>query len=61
MNRIAGRSWIVLLLIFALIGGMAFFVMEFSGNARQWVFFDGSPHVYDGMKPQGGVLLDREG
>lgn len=61
MNRIAGRSWIVWLLVLALIGGMGFFVMEFSGNARQWVFFDGSPHVYDGMKPQEGVILDREG
>ena len=61
MNRIAGRSWIVLLLVTALIGGMAFFVMEFSGNARDWVFFDGSPHVYDGVKPQGGILLDRDG
>lgn len=61
MNRIAGRSWIVLLLVFALIGGMAFFVMEFAGNAREWVFFDGSPHVYDGMKPQDGVILDRDG
>ena len=61
MNRISGRSWIVWLLVLALIGGMGFFVMEFSGNARQWVFFDGSPHVYDGMKPQEGVILDREG
>ena len=61
MNRIAGRSWIVWLLVLALVGGMAFFVMEFAGNARQWVFFDGSPHVYDGAKPQGGILLDREG
>ena len=61
MNRIAGRSWIVWLLVLALIGGMAFFVMEFTGNARQWVFFDGSPHVYDGQKPQGGVILDRDG
>ena len=40
MNRISGRSWIVWLLVLALIGGMGFFVMEFSGNARQWVFFD---------------------
>lgn len=60
MNRIAGRSWIVMLLVFALIGGMIFFVAEFSINARQWVYHDGSPHVYDGTKPQNGVILDRE-
>lgn len=61
MNRIAGRAWIVLVLVFALIGGMAFFVMEFSNNAQSWVFFSGSPHVYDGLKPADGILLDRSG
>lgn len=61
MNRIAGRSWIVLLLVFALIGGMAFFVMEFASDAGEWVFFDGSPHVYSGSKPAEGILLDRSG
>lgn len=61
MNRIAGRSWIVLVLVLALMGGMAFFVMEFASDARQWVFFDGSPHVYSGMKPADGILLDRSG
>lgn len=61
MNRIAGRSWIVLLLVFALVGGMAFFVVEFTSDAREWVFFDGSPHVYSGSKPTDGILLDRTG
>ena len=61
MNRIAGRSWIVMLLIMALIGGMMFFVVEFTSDARDWVFFDGSPHVYSGSRPSDGLLLDREG
>lgn len=61
MNRVAGRSWVVLLLVLALIAGMAFFVMEFTNNARAWVFFDGSPHVYSGAKPAEGILVDREG
>ena len=61
MNRVSGRSWVVLLLVFALIGGMAFFVLEFTNNARTWVFFDGSPHVYSGSKPAEGILVDREG
>lgn len=61
MNRVAGRSWVVLLLVFALIAGMAFFVMEYTNNARAWVFFDGSPHVYSGSKPAEGLLVDREG
>lgn len=61
MNRIAGRSWIVMLLVLALVGGMAFFVIEYVSEAREWVFFSGSPHVYSGSKPASGVLLDREG
>lgn len=61
MNRIAGRAWIVLFLVFALIGGMVFFVIEFSGNAREWVFFSGSPHVYTGGRLASGVITDRTG
>lgn len=61
MNRIAGRSWIVLLIVFALIAGILFFVIEFAVNAREWVFFSGSPHVYNGSKPDEGVVTDRSG
>lgn len=61
MNRIAGRSWIVMVLVLALLGGMAFFVIEFTGNAREWVFFSGSPHVYSGATPDDGFVLDRNG
>ena len=61
MNRIAGRSWIVMVLVLALLGGMIFFVIEFSGKAREWVFFSGSPHVYSGSVPEDGRVLDRSG
>lgn len=61
MNRIAGRSWIVMLLVLALVLGMTFFVVEFTSDAREWVFFEGSPHIYDGAKPADGILLDRGG
>ena len=61
MNRIAGRSWIVMVLVLALLGGMAFFVIEFTGNAQEWVFFSGSPHVYSGATPDDGFVLDRSG
>lgn len=61
MNRISGRSWIVMLLVLALMVGMAFFVVEFTSDARDWVFFDGSPHVYNGSRAKDGILLDREG
>lgn len=61
MNRIADRAWIVLLLAFALVAGMAFFVCEYAAEARDWALFDGSPHVYSSGKLSSGTLTDREG
>lgn len=61
MNRIAGRAWFVLVLAFALVAGMAFFVYEYATQAEDWTFFDGSPHVYTGIRLSEGTLTDREG
>ena len=61
MNRIAGRSFVVLVLALALIAGMAFFGAEFYMNAEQWVLFPGSPHVYTGGRMEDGVITDRNG
>lgn len=61
MNRIAGRTFIVMLLVFALLGGSVFFLGEYFAGAQDWVMFSGSPHVYSGSKLNSGMLLDREG
>lgn len=61
MNRIASRSWIVLVFVLILVVGTVFFLGEFALNAENWVFFPGSPHVYQGMKLEQGVIADREG
>ncbi len=61
MNRIANRSWIVLVLALLLMGGTLFFVVEFVNNAEEWVFFPGSPQIYSGTKPADGLILDRSG
>lgn len=61
MNRIARRSWIVLVFVFLLVAGTVFFLNEFVSNAEDWVFFTGSPHVYSGSKPEQGVITDRDG
>ena len=61
MNRIAGRSWIVLVFVLILLAGTIFFLSEFVLNAEEWVYFPGSPHVYSGMKPERGVIADRDG
>ena len=61
MNRVAARSGIVLLLVFILLGGFAFFVVEYVTQADDWVVFAGSPYVYQGGKISCGVVTDRDG
>ncbi len=61
MNRIATRALAVLLLAAVLLGGMGFFLVEYSQNASKWVVFDGSPHVYKGDNINCGVTTDRSG
>lgn len=61
MNRIASRSWIVMVLVIALVAGTVFFLGEYTLNGREWAYFSGSPHVYSGIKLGTGVLMDRSG
>lgn len=61
MNRIASRSWIVILLAVLLVGGTLFFVGEFFLNAESWVRFAGSPHLYNGNQLDSGIITDRDG
>ncbi len=61
MNRIAGRTFIAMLLVFGLLGGTVFFVGEYFAGAQDWVMFSGSPHVYRGNKLAAGMILDRDG
>lgn len=61
MNRIAGRAFVVLLLVLVLAGGVAFFVAEFATEAGDWVIFSGSPHVYNSGKVGNGYVTDRDG
>lgn len=64
MNRIARRSWIVLLLALLLVAGLVFFICEFLTEAGGWVLFEGSPHIYDesdGSRISSGVVTDRTG
>ena len=61
MNRIAGRAWIAMLLVLALLAGFVFFLFEYITQADQWVIFPGSPHVYTGGNIGCGVVTDRDG
>ena len=61
MNRIATRAIAVLTLVFLLIAGTVFFVCEYISDAKQWVMFSGSPHIYTDGKTSTGTLVDRDG
>ncbi len=61
MNRIAGRTFVVLLLAAALLSGMVFFTGELLVKGDEWVTFSGSPHVYNGGNIGCGVVTDRDG
>lgn len=61
MNRVAGRAAITLLLVFALLAGMVFFLFEFAVEAGDWVVFSGSPHLYNGSNIGCGMVTDRSG
>ena len=61
MNRIAGRAWIAMLLVLALLAGFVFFLFEYITKADQWVIFPGSPHVYTGGNIGCGAVTDRDG
>lgn len=61
MNRIAGRTGIVLLLVIALAVGAVFFAGEYFIEGSDWATFEGSPHVYNGSNIGCGIVTARDG
>lgn len=62
MHRIAKRAWALLLVVVALLGGLSFFLHEYTCYAKDWVFHSGSPHVYgDSDRLAIGSVVDRDG
>ena len=61
MNRVASRAAIAVLLALLLVAGMGFFVAEYVTNAKDWVMFSGSPHVYSGGNIGCGSVVDING
>lgn len=61
MNRIARRAVITVLLALLLVAGLSFFVAEYAIEAKDWVMFAGSPHIYNGGNIGTGTVIDREG
>ena len=61
MNRIASRSIAILILAAMLVGGLAFFLVEYFIDGAKWVLHEGSPHVYSGPNIGTGIVTDRDG
>ena len=61
MNRVASRSTIAMMLVVVLLGGMCLFITEFMMKSDEWVVFEGSPHIYNGVNLGRGVITDRSG
>lgn len=61
MNRVTKRSWIMGAFLLLLLGGMAFFVLEYTIKADQWVVSTGSPHVFRGGNLGNGTVVDCSG
>lgn len=61
MNRVIGRSAILMILVVALISGCVLFVGEYLINSKEWVMSEGSPHVYTDYSSVCGTVTDRNG
>lgn len=61
MNRVIGRSAILIILVVALAAGSLFFGVEYLANSEKWVLTEGSPHVYTDESKVCGTIVDRDG
>lgn len=61
MNRVTKRTWLMVVFILVLVGGMAFFLFEYATQSSQWVSFPGSPHIYNNTNLGCGIITDRSG
>ncbi len=61
MNRIASRSKFSLILAGLLVLGLVLFAGQYGFQAKDWVVFQGNPHVYSGGNMNCGIVTDRTG
>ena len=61
MRKISNRAFLAAALAAALLLGLLVFCGEYFVNAKHWVSFPGSPHVYTGVNPDCGRIYDRNG
>ncbi|MBP3313320.1 MAG: penicillin-binding protein [Oscillospiraceae bacterium] len=61
MKKISRRGIAVLLLTLVLTAGMVLFLFTWTQNAKDWLLFSGSPHVYRDGRPALTQVKDRDG
>ncbi len=61
MNRVTKRTWLMGLFIGVLLGGMVFFLWEYTTKAGDWIVSTGSAHLYNGSNIGFGTVTDRSG
>ena len=61
MNRIMRRARILLVLVLVIALGISLFAADYLINARDWVLFPGSPHLYNAGNLGCGIVTDRDG
>lgn len=61
MNRIIGRTKILLILVLVLSVGTSFFTLEYFVRSGDWILKAGSPHVYQSGNIGCGMITDRNG
>lgn len=61
MNKVVGRSAILIILMLALSVGSVLFLLEYLFYADDWVMNAGSPHVYTDYSSVCGQVTDRNG
>ena len=61
MHRVTKRTWVIHVFLLVLLGGMAFFLWEYTTQAQNWVASTGSPHLYNNSNIGCGTIVDRSG
>lgn len=61
MNRVSRRAWVILVVAALIAAALLGFFIQYFIKAEDWVSFPGSPHLYSGVNPNTGIVIDRSG
>lgn len=61
MKKVSRRALLALILAFVLLAGTGWFTVNWAVQSRNWIFFPGSPHMYENGRLARCSLTDRHG